>query len=247
MELAVAYVDRFFGSPELRNRSNAWLEPYAEPEAPPVPEPKPGSVRVLSEVDAERVQTDVQIDFGLAEVYGDDHAALMVMAEMLNFGVGRVRMELGASYGTYARLDTDRPRISIGGAIDSARAGEGLAAIQAAIEELRTREDFERRFAFARRNVLQSMINAQGDPKSFANTLARAVRSGRTYAYFRDLAEQVATLKPEAVEAQIDRVLLPERSVTMIQGPKAGVENAITGAKLTGAVALPDVVHDEDS
>ncbi|MEM6296444.1 MAG: insulinase family protein, partial [Myxococcota bacterium] len=185
MELAIAYVERFFGSPDLRDRDNAWLEAYTEPDAPPVPQPKPGSVRVLSEVDAERVQTDVQIDFGLAEVYGDDHAALMVMAEMLNFGVGRVRMELGASYGTYARLDTDRPRISIGGAIDSARAGEGVAAILAAIEELRTREDFERRFAFARRNVLQSMINAQGDPKAFANTLARAVRSGRSYAYFR--------------------------------------------------------------
>ncbi|MEM6291258.1 MAG: hypothetical protein AAGA54_08330, partial [Myxococcota bacterium] len=108
-------------------------------------------------------------------------------------------------------------------------------------------EDFERRFAFARRNVLQSMINAQGDPKAFANTLARAVRSGRSYAYFRDLAEQVATLKPEAVEAQIDRVLQPKRSVTMIQGPKAGVDDAVAGAKLTGVVALPDVVHDEDS
>jgi|GEM_PF-1190013 len=246
MELAIAYVDRFFGQPEFRERGNTWLDPYTEPKAPPAPEPKPGDVRVLTEVDKERVQTDVQIDFGLAEVYGDDHAALLVMAEMLNFGVARVRMELGASYGTYARLDANRPRISIGGAIDSARAGEGLSAILAAIDELRTRTDFERRFAFARRNVLQGMINAQGDPKDFANTLARGVSSGRGYAYFRELAAKVAALKPAEVEAAIDRVLKQERSVTMVQGPKLGVDNAVAGAKLTGVVALPEVVHDED-
>lgn len=244
-EIAIAYIERFFGNPDLRDRNNAWLEPYTEPAMPPPPEPKPGSVRVLTEVDAERVQTDVEIDFGLAEVYGDDHAALLVMTEMLNFGVGKVRMELGASYGTYASLDSDRPRVRIGGAIDSVRADEGLLAIQAAIEELRSREDFERRFAFARRSVLQRMINAQGDPKEFANTLARAVRSGRSYAYFRELATQVATLKPAEVEKVIDRVLKPERSVTMIQGPKTGVEKMVTGAKLTQVVALPDVVHDE--
>lgn len=246
MQMAIAYVDKFFGSPEFRERGNTWLDPYTEPAAPPVPTPKPGSTRVMTEIDKERVQTDVQIDFGLAEVYGEEHASLMVMAEMLNFGVGRVRMELGASYGTYARLDTDRPRISIGGAIDSARADEGLVAILAAIEELRTKEDFERRFAFARRSVLQRMINAQGDPKEFANTLARAVRSGRSYAYFRELASQVAALKPSAVEATISRVLKPERSVTLVQGPKLGVDKAVEGAKLVGVVALPDVIHDED-
>ena len=79
----------------------------------------------------------------------------------------------------------------------------------------------------------------------FANTLARAVRSGRSYAYFRELATQVATLKPAEVEKVIDRVLKPERSVTMIQGPKTGVEKMVTGAKLTQVVALPDVIHDE--
>ncbi|MBV1859707.1 MAG: insulinase family protein, partial [Nannocystaceae bacterium] len=246
MELAIAYVDRFFGQPEFRERGNAWLDPYTEPAKPPVPLPKPGTTRVMTEVDKERVQTDVQIDFGLAEVYGEDHASLMVMAEMLNFGVGRVRMELGASYGTYARLDTDRPRITIGGAIDSARADEGLVAILAAIEELRAHEDFERRFAFARRTILQRMINAQGDPKEFANTLARAVRSGRSYAYFRELASQVAALKPAAVEATITRVLQPERSVLLVQGPKLGVDKAVQGAELAGVLALPDVIHDED-
>lgn len=244
-ELAIAYVQRFFGEPDLRTRGNTWLEPYTEPQTPPVPEPNPGDVRVLTQIDAERVQTEVQIDFGLAEVYGDDHAALMVMTEMLNFGVGRVRMELGASYGTYARLDANRPRISIGGAIDSARADEGLIAILAAIEDLRTREDFKRRFAFARRSVLQRMINAQGDPEEFANTLARAVQTGRSYEYFRELATKVAALKPAQVEAAVDRVLLADRSVTMIEGPQAGVETMVKGAGLTKVEALPEIVHDE--
>ncbi len=246
MELAIQYVDAFFGSPELRDRKNTWLEPKRTAARTAAPEPQPGSIRVMTEADPERVQTDVRIDFPLAEVYGDDHAALLVMADMLNFGVGRVRMELGASYGTYAFVDGDRPRVSIGGAIDSARAGEGLAAIRGAIQELRTREDFERRFAFARRNVLQRMINAQGDPKAFANTLAQAVRNGRSYEYFRELARQVANLRPEQVEAQIDRVLVESRSVTMVQGPAAGVDNAVAGAGLTDVTKLPDMVHDED-
>ena len=45
------------------------------------------------------------------------------------------------------RLAVDRPRIEVGGAIDSARAGEGVAAIRAAVQRIRDGEPWAEGFA----------------------------------------------------------------------------------------------------
>lgn len=246
MQLAIQYVERFFGKPTLRDRRMTWLEAKATAERAAPPEPKPGSIRVMTEADKERVQTDLTIAFPLAEVYGDDHAALLVLANILNEEVAAVRQKLGASYGVYARLDTGRPNITLGGALDSTKAGAGSEAILAAIQSLRDGEDFERRFAFARRSVLKDMLNAQADSELLAGRLADAVRNGRSYDYFQELARQVATLEPKAVKAQIDRVLVPSRSVMLVQGPAAGIKNVLEHNKITGETKLPDAIHDED-
>ena len=200
----------------------------------------------MTAIDKKKAQTDVTIAYPLAEVYGDDHAALAVMAEMLNFKVSAVRHELGASYGVYAALDQSRPRIVIGGALDSRRSGEALAAIHAAIASLRSGEDFDRQFAFARRNVLSNLINAQGDPKLLASQLAQAIQNGRSYDYFRALARNVATLRPEQVAAVLDRVVRDERSVTLLEGPAEGIQRILDELSITGELSLPEVVHDED-
>jgi predicted Zn-dependent peptidase len=246
MELAVQYIEAFFGKPRLRDRRSTWQEPRATAPRVKAPEPVPGPVRYVTEVDKKKNQTDVTIAFPLSEVYGDDHAALAVMAEMLNFRVGAVRHELGASYGVYAALSSDRPRVVVGGALDSKRAGAAMAAIHAAIKSLRDGEDFDRQFAFARRNVLSSMINAQGDPKLLAGQIAQAVQNGRSYEYFRDLARKVAALTPKEVQAQFARVMRDDRSVTLIQGPASGIENIIAEQGITGAKKLPEVVHDDE-
>jgi zinc protease len=246
MELAVEYIQAFFGKPVLRSNDSTWMAKKATVARKPAPEPKPGKIRVFTEVDEELAQTDIKIDWPLASAYGDDHAALAVLANMMNFGVSAVRMKLGASYGVYARLDTARPRIEIGGSLDSARAGEGFAAILASVQTLRDGTDFERQFAFARRNVLREMINAQADPQLLAGQLAQAARSGHSYEYYQELARRVATLTPAQVKAQIDRVLASSRSVTMIQGPAAGVKNVVEAAGITGQKVLPVVVHDPD-
>jgi predicted Zn-dependent peptidase len=246
MQLAIQYVERFFGKPALRDRRLTWQEPKATAARAVPPMPKPGAIRVMTEADKERVQTDLTIGFPLAEAYGDDHAALLVLASMLNEEVSAVRQKLGASYGVYARLDTERPHIAIGGALDSGKAGEGSAAIFAAIQSLRDGEDFDRRFAFARRTVLKDMLNAQADSQLLAGRLAEAVRNGRSYDYFQELARRVATLEPKTVKAQIDEVLAPTRSVVLVQGPAAGVKTVLDYNKITGETKLPDVIHDED-
>ncbi|MCX4242676.1 M16 family metallopeptidase [Paraliomyxa miuraensis] len=246
MQLAIQYVERFFGKPTLRDRRMTWLEPKATAERAPVPEPKPGTIRVMTEADKERVQTDLRIGFPLAEVYGDEHAALLVLSNMLNEEVAAVRQKLGASYGVYAGLSTERPNISIGGALDSTKAGVGTEAILAAIQSIRDGEDFDRRFAFARRAVLKDMLNAQADSELLAGRLADAVRNGRSYDYFQELARAVATLEPKTVKAQIDKVLVPSRSVILVQGPAEGIQNVVTHNKMTVDLKLPDVIHDED-
>jgi zinc protease len=246
LDLTSKYVESFFGKPVLRDVRLTWNEPKQTAERTPAPEPMPGKIRHFTEVDAERAQTDVTIAYPMATAYGDDHAALLVLADMLNFGVSSVRQTLGASYGVYARLDTDRPRIEIGGSLDSARAGEGFAAIVGAVQALRDRKDFDRQFAFARRNVLREMLNAQADSRLLAGQLAQAVRAGRSAEYFTELARRVATLEPAMVQAQVAKVLREERSVTLIQGPADGVRVVVEHNGISGAQGLPDVVHDED-
>ncbi len=246
MNLAVQYVQRFFGEPTLRDRKSSWMEARGTPPRAVPPEPTIGAIRHMTEADTEKVQTTVTIGYPLAVAYGDDHAALLVMASMLNFEVSAVRQKLGASYGVYARLGVDRPRIEVGGALDSGRAGQGTAAILAAIQRVRDGEDFDRRFAFARREVLKGMINAQADSQLLAGRLAEAVRNGRSYDYFQELARRVATLEPAAVKAQVDRVMQESRSVMLIQGPPHGIDAVTTVNGITGAKKMPDVIHEKE-
>ncbi len=246
MGLATRYVQRFFGEPKLRNRKSTWLSPEARSARPAAPAPTPGATRVMTEIDAERVQTTVTLAYPLAEVYGEQHAALSVLVNMLEFTAGRIRYQLGVSYGIHARLPTARPRIELSGPLDSDHAGEGVEALRAAVASLKGGEDFERLFAFARRNVLRDLINVQGDPQLLAGQLANAVRNGRSYEYFQEHTRRVAALTPEEVRAQIDAVLRDERALLLIQGPAKGVARALEHNKITDAVALPEVVHDED-
>jgi zinc protease len=246
IELAVQYIERFFGEPQLRDRQNAWGEPGGTTGPAKIPAPKPGKIRAFTQVDNRASQTDVRIAYPLAEVYGPDHAALLVMQEMLNHELATVRQKLGASYGVYARLDADRPRVEASGALDSARADVGLQGMLAAIQRLRDGEDFDRLFAFARRNALRSMLNAQGDPELLAGQLAQAVRAGRSYDYFRELARQVANLKPAQVKAQIEKVLRDETSVMLIQGPGEGIVKATMANGIKDPKVLLDVVHEDE-
>jgi len=247
MDLAVQYIERYFNNPVLRDRKNNWNEPAVNAGRKTPPEPKPGSIRYLTEADKRKVQTDLRIGYPLTEVYGDDHAALLVTAGMLNYMVGAVRQKLGASYGVYARVDSNRPGIQIGGSLDSARAGEAYAAIRTAINEIRKDgEEFDRLFAYARRAALHTMIGQQGDPEALAGQLAQAIRNGRSYDYFQELSRRVATLKPEDVRKLVDKVLIDDKSVTLIQGPQSGIDNVLEFNKISESTKLPDAVDPDD-
>lgn len=246
LNLAIDYVTRYFGQPRRTDASTHWQDPRATNARTRAPEPRPGKTRVLTQINPELAQTIVTVAYPLAEIYGEHHAALDVLATMLNHDVGRVRHELGASYGVYARLATDRPRIEIGGPLDSRRAGEAFAAIKDSITKLRDSEDFNRLFAFARREALREQVNQRADPKLLAESLARAIRNGQSYEYFEEHARRIATLTPDQVRAEIERVLVEANAVTLVQGPRLGVENVITKNGIVGAVALPEVTVDDE-
>ena len=125
-------------------------------------------------------------------------------------------------------------------------AGEAVAAIRAEIDKIRTGEDFDKLFAFARREALNDMVQARGDAKAFAGRLASAVQAGQSYDYFDQLAARVAALKPADVKAIVKRWLAEDHSVTMIQGPKTGVEDVRRVVKMAAELKLPEVIHDED-
>lgn len=245
LSLATEHVRAFFETPRLRRTLSPWQEPRETLRATTVPEPSPGDTRVITEVDRERIQTTVTLSFPLAATFGDDHAALMVLASMLDGEVAVVRDELAASYGVYAGLVHHPSSIRISGAIDSKRAGEGLQAILAGVQRLRDGEGLEQRFALARRLVLRSLVDAQGDAALLTDQLTTALARGQSPDYFQQLARRVATLEPDAVRGAIERVLPAARSVLLVRGPATGVEDALERNGITDALALPEVVPDE--
>ncbi|MFO0634378.1 MAG: insulinase family protein [Nannocystaceae bacterium] len=135
LALAAAHIEAAFGARSRRPQHTRWLAPATPNTRPRAPEPRPGDVRVITEIDRGRTQTDVRPAFPLAEVYGEDHAALLVAAQMIDARVAAVREHLGASYGVYARIEFEQPRLEIGGALDSSRAAEALAAMLGAVHE----------------------------------------------------------------------------------------------------------------
>lgn len=234
VQLAVEHIEAFFESPHLRRRRSTWQEPAVERARAEVPEPTPSGPTVFTATSEDRAQTRMTIAFPLAEVYGDDHAALLVLTEMLDREVGAVRERLGASYGVDAALHVDRPRLEIRGEVDSERASEAVAEALAALERLRKSEDFERRFVLARRGAFRKLVDAQADATWLAGALANAVRNGRSYDYYRELARNVAALEPEPVTALIDGVLASKRSVTLLLGPAAAIERVVEQNGLEG-------------
>jgi len=246
MNLAVQYLERYFGEPLLRDRKNPWNDAGHVNDRGPAPEPKPGTTRYIVETNKKKVQTDVRISYPLANVYGKDHAALLVLAQMINFNAGAVRTKLGASYGIYCGVNTSRPSLIMGGALDSAKAGPGFAAIKQAVTLVREGEDFDRLFAYGRRQAVNTLLGQQGDPKALAEQLANAVRAGQSADYFTTLAQDLAALKPEQVKEVLDRLIKEEEAVTLLQGPQLGIDNILTHNKITGELKLPDAVDPDD-
>lgn len=225
LDLATEHVRAHFGSGKRKLADVAWNS-GRERARIDVPAPQRDVAWLFTEVDDRRIQTDVTVWFALDDIFGRGHASLAVAVEMLAAEVARVREVLGISYGIHASIRFDPPRVEVHGAIDGARASEGIAALQAALASVVSGPDFDRRFALARRRVVQGLLAAQGDPRRHAEQFVAAARHDVGFDMFDHLPRRVAATTPASVRAQLERVLPADGGVMLVQGPQAGVDAA---------------------
>jgi len=238
-ELARQYVEVYFGDRSFRRPDiSRWNHP-SEPRTPTaIPEPEPGSTRVFTLEDEDALQLGMEISFPLATTHGPDRAALLILAEMLDAEVQRLRRDLGVAYSFVAYVDDAAPRITIAGQVDGRRAAEAAPALLESIERLRRGDDFDRRFARARRVVLHRAIVSRTDAALFSEAVVRALQAGAEVDDVLDAPARVATTTPDEVRAAIAKLLPRERSVSVLHGSAEALERALQAAEFGPAEAM---------
>lgn len=238
-ELVRKYVDVYFGERTFRREDiNRWNRPSEPRSRDPIPTPTPGSTRVFTAEVADARPLVVEMSFPVATTLGEDWAALQIVAEMLDVEVKRLRREFGVSYSFGAYVDEESPRIVVAGDVDGRRAAEAMPALLESIERLRRGDDFERRFAAARRVVLHRTVLERSDARRFADAAAYALQAGVGLDSVLERPREVATATPSQVRDVLDRVLPHERSVTLLEGSPAALEAALSAGEFGPSEAL---------
>jgi zinc protease len=167
---------------------------------------------------------------------GAEHAARLILAQMLTQRVEAVREKLGASYGVYARYARrlGPSSIEIGGGLDAARAAEALGLIRAEVDGLRRGEHFLEDFVLARRRVVEALLVASNDSQSLAGALAELAAYRLPPAALDELRRAAASALPPAVLKLVNADLRPDNEVIVAVGPRAQVQAMFAGAKLDG-------------
>ncbi len=233
------YVEVYFGDRKFRRPDiNRWNRPSEPRSRPTVPAARPGSTRVFTYEDADALQLHIEMSFPLGTTRGVDRAALLILAEMLDAHVQSLRRELGVAYSFNAIVDDADPRIAIVGQVDGRRAAEATPALLESLERLRAGDDFDRRFARARRVVLHRAILDRTDPNLFSEAVVHALQVGNTIEQVLDRPRQVATATPGQLRDVIQRVMPHERSVTILRGTRAALAAAREAAGFGAAEEL---------
>ncbi|HWM87474.1 MAG TPA: pitrilysin family protein [Kofleriaceae bacterium] len=183
-------------------------------------------------------QTQITIAYPAPAGRDGQHAARLVLAEMLNEQMAAIRTELGATYGAGAlRTDNLGPNAyMMGSAVDSARAGESLVEMRRRVDAMRRGDDFDVNFALARRQVLRELLTESTNTSVMASRLARIAVFGLGPDYYDDLVRRVAAVPPAQVKALVAEELKPDLEVVVCVADRASLEAAFRGAAL-GTVA----------
>ncbi|MCA9694423.1 MAG: insulinase family protein [Myxococcales bacterium] len=225
--IAEAHIRAHFERPSLETRLERWHD-----EAPALPRRRAaldrGEAAHVARVDGGATQTTLRIVARPHRAVDERHAARLVAVALLNSAVGRVRSYLGASYGVYAGLagDVGPSAITIGGEVDSARAGEALVELQRVLAELPRADALELGFSVARRAVLRDLLAGASDSSQVADQLGVIARHGLPLDYHDRLAREVARLRVDDVRALLRDELDPRELRILLQGPRAAVAAA---------------------
>ncbi len=225
------YVEVYFGDRKFRRPDiTRWNRPSEPRVRPEIPDARPGATRVFTFEDAKALQLSIEMSFPLGTTEGVDRAALLILAEMLDAQVQSLRRELGVAYSFGAFVDDSSPRIAIAGQVDGRRAGEATPALLESVETLRGGDDFDRRFARARRVVLHRAILDRTDASLFSGAVVQALQDGSDIDQVLDRPRQVARATPGQVRDLMRRVLPHRRSVTILSGSQTALDAALGSA-----------------
>lgn len=225
--LAEAHIRARFDRDSLSRRLERWDHAPARGPRPPVDgaQTRP---RHLGLAEDDATQTTIYAALPIPSLADGQHGARLVMIELLSEAVGRLREQLGASYGFRAYLEGDAgpASVTIQGQVDPRRAGEALRVLAESLEGARADATHEGRFARARRAVLRRLLADAGDPTTLASQLAFTLRHELPRDYFATLAGEVARLQPSEL-AELTRVELDRaRLSTLCIGARDDVETA---------------------
>lgn len=233
------YVRVYFGDRQFRRPDiTRWNTPSPARARARIPEPRPGETRVFTEVVPGALQLQVEMSFPLAGTWGEARAGLLILVEMLDAEVQRLRREYGVAYSFDAFIDDEQPRIVVQGQVDGRRASEALPALFESLERLRRGDDLDRRFAAARRVVLHRAILRRDDPSAFSEAVVAALRAGVEVDTVMDLPRAVATARPGQVRALVGAIMPHGRSVTVLSGTSSAIEAAQDAVDFGPAAAL---------
>jgi zinc protease len=178
---------------------------------------------------------DVAILYPSAPGISGEYAARMVLTEMLDEQMWRVRDRLGATYGTYARRDARLAGSAyhLGGSVDAPRAGEAIRSMREAVDVLRRGDRFDAIFVRARRKIIQRLLGGSTRSAELASRLGQIARFGLDPHHETTLLRHVATLSTAQVKALLARELDPSTEVVVALGDRTAVTQAFADAGLT--------------
>lgn len=224
-ESVVAEIRRLFGS---------WsgASAPAAPAVPPATDRRAPKHVLLTDDDAP--QLTLAYGFATRAGYQTDHAARLVLGEILRIRFGSLRTELGATYGVMVNLAARRGpgELLVVTDIDPDKAKRVHTAAMDIFAGLRRRVP-PAAFVAARKRVVQRLLAQQGDSRSIADELeARAVYGVPANAR-EQLLEAVARLRPRDVAATIAADMPANRVVVVGSGPRGALLDLELAARVS--------------
>jgi zinc protease len=223
-----ARIRRLFGALPASSASAAAAVPPARPAAGPA---------YLAMADSTRLQTEISISFATAPGFQEQHAARLVLAELLRQALHlTLRERLAASYAVLVdqSFRAGPNHLTIETDVDAARAGEAFAALRNELARLRG-GDFAAAFVRARRAVLQQLMASALDSDNVADKLEFMATHALPGGYHDQLIQRVAALRIGDVRALMAAEMAAEREVVTATGQRASIDAMYQAAGVQGA------------
>jgi zinc protease len=178
--------------------------------------------------------TEISIYYPGPRGIDKDYAARLLLSGILRQVMGQIRSELGSTYGVRGgwRESVGPSAYSLGGKVESMRAGESLIAIRAKVDKLRT-EDFRVDFVRARRTLMMQLLAASATSGAQARTLAKIAQYNLPPDGHWQLIKQVANVKPEEVRALLNKELDPKKEIIVLEADKETLNKAFEAIGVT--------------